>query len=147
MVFDSGVPLVMAALDVTHQFVSHARAIASRPSAFRGRLAGGARPTSSPSSPTTTSAATTSTGRRRRARPARGAGPDPPGALRSSGRATSGSRHVGELTRGMTVIDQRTITARPPANCDMLVEVDAAAAWEVVLDAIGAARCSRFSVH
>ena len=42
----------------------------------------------------------------------------------------------GEHTRGMTVIDQRTITARPPANCDVLVEVDAAAAWEVVLEAI-----------
>jgi inosine-uridine nucleoside N-ribohydrolase len=42
----------------------------------------------------------------------------------------------GELTRGMTVIDQRTITARPAANCDMLVEVDADAAWDIVLEAI-----------
>ncbi|MGH9133102.1 MAG: nucleoside hydrolase [Ilumatobacteraceae bacterium] len=42
----------------------------------------------------------------------------------------------GALTRGMTVIDQRTITDRPAANCDVLDDVDAEAAWEVVLEAV-----------
>jgi hypothetical protein len=38
----------------------------------------------------------------------------------------------------MTVIDQRTIIDRPAPNCDMLVEVEAGAAWDVVLEAIEA---------
>ena len=52
-------------------------------------------------------------------------------------------RHVavetrGELTRGMTVIDRRTLVERPPANCDVLTRIDADAAWTVIVDAIGA---------
>ena len=43
---------------------------------------------------------------------------------------------TGTHTRGMTVIDQRTLRDRPPANCDVLTRVDAARAWDVVIDAI-----------
>jgi inosine-uridine nucleoside N-ribohydrolase len=42
----------------------------------------------------------------------------------------------GELTRGMTVIDQRTLVERPEPNCDRLVGLDADAAWAVVTEAI-----------
>ncbi len=42
----------------------------------------------------------------------------------------------GELTRGMTVIDQRTLIDRPAPNCDRLTVVDADAAWAVVTEAI-----------
>lgn len=44
----------------------------------------------------------------------------------------------GEHTRGMTVIDQRTILERPAPNCDVLMSVDAEAAFEVITAAIGA---------
>jgi inosine-uridine nucleoside N-ribohydrolase len=43
---------------------------------------------------------------------------------------------AGELTRGMTVIDQRTLVDRPDPNCDRLVRVDGEAAWAVVTEAI-----------
>ncbi len=43
---------------------------------------------------------------------------------------------IGEHTRGMTVIDQRTLLERPEPNCDRLVGVDADEAWAVVVDAI-----------
>jgi inosine-uridine nucleoside N-ribohydrolase len=43
---------------------------------------------------------------------------------------------IGEHTRGMTVIDQRTVIDRPAANCDRLTAVDADAAWTVVTEAI-----------
>jgi inosine-uridine nucleoside N-ribohydrolase len=42
----------------------------------------------------------------------------------------------GELTRGMTVIDQRRLVDRPDPNCDRLVGVDADGAWSVVVEAI-----------
>ncbi|MDP9464887.1 MAG: nucleoside hydrolase [Actinomycetota bacterium] len=42
----------------------------------------------------------------------------------------------GEFTRGMTVIDQRTLIERPEPNCDRLTGVDADAAWAVVTEAI-----------
>ena len=50
-------------------------------------------------------------------------------------------RHVavetaGRLTRGMTVIDQRTVRSRPAPNCDVLTRVDADAAFEHVVAAI-----------
>ena len=44
----------------------------------------------------------------------------------------------GELTRGMTVIDRRTLVDRPAANCRVLEQVDAPAAWDVIIDAISA---------
>lgn len=43
----------------------------------------------------------------------------------------------GVLTRGMTVIDRRTLRDRPPANCDVLTHVDADAAFDVIAAAIG----------
>ncbi|MEP7115647.1 MAG: nucleoside hydrolase [Ilumatobacteraceae bacterium] len=42
----------------------------------------------------------------------------------------------GEHTRGMTVIDQRTLIERPDPNCDRLTGVDSDAAWTVVTEAI-----------
>jgi inosine-uridine nucleoside N-ribohydrolase len=53
------------------------------------------------------------------------------------------SRHVavetgGGLTRGMTVIDQRTLIDRPPGNCDVVTDVDADGAWNVVAEAVEA---------
>jgi inosine-uridine nucleoside N-ribohydrolase len=42
----------------------------------------------------------------------------------------------GELTRGMTVIDQRSLTDRPEPNCDRLTTIDADAAWAVVSEAV-----------
>jgi inosine-uridine nucleoside N-ribohydrolase len=52
-------------------------------------------------------------------------------------------RHVavetaGWLTRGMTVIDERSVRNRPNANCDVLTTVDAEAAFERVVTAISA---------
>jgi inosine-uridine nucleoside N-ribohydrolase len=52
-------------------------------------------------------------------------------------------RHVvvetkGEHTAGMTVIDERTLLERSAPNCDVLVDVDADAAFAIVLDAIRA---------
>ena len=54
---------------------------------------------------------------------------------------TRASRHVavetsGALTRGMTVIDRRTLVERPAPNCDVLTEIDADAAFDVIVDAI-----------
>ena len=50
-------------------------------------------------------------------------------------------RHVvvetrGEFTAGMTVIDERLLTERAPANCDVLVDVDHDTAFDLILDAI-----------
>ena len=134
VVFDSGVPLVMAGLDLTHQFVDDPRV--DRPAA----IAPG-------------------TSRERPRRPVRvllrqlhqpsrrgllgAAVHDPLAVLALTHPDLFGRRRRnvrvetrGEHTRGMTVIDQRTITARPPANCDVLVDVHADAAWEIVLEAI-----------
>ena len=52
-------------------------------------------------------------------------------------------RHVkietaGSLTRGMTVIDERTLRERPAANCDVLAKVDADGAFDLVVDAMSA---------
>lgn len=51
------------------------------------------------------------------------------------------ARHVavetaGTLTRGMTVIDERTLVERPPPNCDMLTTVDDDAGFAVIVEAI-----------
>jgi inosine-uridine nucleoside N-ribohydrolase len=43
---------------------------------------------------------------------------------------------AGQHTRGMTVIDQRTLLDRPEPNCDRLTGVDGDAAWAVVTEAI-----------
>jgi inosine-uridine nucleoside N-ribohydrolase len=43
---------------------------------------------------------------------------------------------AGEFTRGMTVIDQRALIERPEPNCDRLTVIDADAAWAIVTEAI-----------
>ena len=43
---------------------------------------------------------------------------------------------TGQFTRGMTMIDQRTLIDRPEPNCDRLTSVDGDAAWAVILEAI-----------
>ncbi len=43
---------------------------------------------------------------------------------------------IGELTRGSTVIDRRLLVERPAANCRVLLDVDDAAAFDLVVDAI-----------
>jgi inosine-uridine nucleoside N-ribohydrolase len=50
-------------------------------------------------------------------------------------------RHVavetaGALTRGMTVIDRRTLVERPPPNCDVLEQIAADDAFGVIVEAI-----------
>ena len=42
----------------------------------------------------------------------------------------------GHLTAGMTVIDQRDLKEVPEANCDWLTGIDADAGWQVVVEAI-----------
>lgn len=54
-------------------------------------------------------------------------------------------RHVvvetrGEHTAGMTVIDERALVERSTPNCDVLVDVDADAAFDIVIEAILASR-------
>ena len=55
---------------------------------------------------------------------------------------TRHERHVvveteGEHTTGMTVIDERLLLERSAPNCEILVDVDADAAFEVIIEAIG----------
>ena len=45
---------------------------------------------------------------------------------------------VGEHTAGMTVIDERRLLERAAPNCEVLVDVDADAAFDVILAAIRA---------
>jgi inosine-uridine nucleoside N-ribohydrolase len=134
VVFDSGVPLVMASLDVTHQFVTTPEVI-GRLQAVPGRLAGVLGELFVFFADNYIS---------RHDEGLVGAAVHDPLAvlaLTHPGLFVRRARNVrvetrGELTRGMTVIDQRTITARAAPNCDMLVQVDAHAAWDVVLEAI-----------
>lgn len=42
----------------------------------------------------------------------------------------------GHVARGATIIDRRRLVERPPANCSVLTDVDADAAFAVLLDAI-----------
>lgn len=64
-------------------------------------------------------------------------------ALTHPGLFESVRRHVtvetsGCETSGMTVIDQRRLVDRPPANTDVLMKLDADAVWALVTDAIAA---------
>ena len=43
---------------------------------------------------------------------------------------------TGNLTRGMTVIDQRSLREVPPPNCDRLTTIDSDAAFDIVIEAI-----------
>ena len=45
---------------------------------------------------------------------------------------------VGEHTAGMTVIDERLLLERGAPNCEVLVDVDADVAFDVIIEAISA---------
>lgn len=135
IVFDYGGPLVMAGLDMTHQFQAtpeRIAAIGALPGVLAGVLA----------DLLTFFSANYLT--RHDPGTLRGAAVHDPLAVLALthpdlfGRA---ARHVtietrGEHTRGMTVIDQRAITARPAPNCDVLTTVDHDAAFELLTTAI-----------
>jgi inosine-uridine nucleoside N-ribohydrolase len=135
IVFACGAPLVMAGLDVTHQFLVTDARIADV-DAIDGRLAnvlaGLFRFFSG-------------TYRKRHHHIAGAALHDPLAvlALTHAHLFTATERHVavetrGELTRGMTVIDRRDLIERPDPNCKVLDTVDADAAWQLVVQAIQA---------
>ena len=136
IVFGSGVPIQMAGLDVTHQFVVDPGRI-DDVAAIGGPLPG----------------ALASLFRffadRYIARhdDMAGAAVHDPLAVLAVTRPElfeSTERHVtietrGEHTRGMTVIDRRALVERPAPNCRVLDRVDHEAAWKLVLEAITAA--------
>jgi inosine-uridine nucleoside N-ribohydrolase len=133
-VFASCVPLVMAGLDLTHQLL----ATPSRIDAVRqlpGRLA----------AVLADLFGFYSAGYRQRDPSIGGAAVHDPCAVLALTHPelfTSEARHVavetaGRLTRGMTVVDRRTSLDRPAANCDVLATIDADAAWDVIVAAIG----------
>ena len=138
IVFGYGGPLMMAGLDVTHQFLATPERI-ERVAAPGGTLA------------TTLAQLLTFFSASYRARHDEIAGApmhdvlavlavvEP--ALFERRRRHVAVETAGLLTRGMTVIDERTVRSRPVANCDVLTTVDADAAFERVVEAI-----ARFSV-
>jgi inosine-uridine nucleoside N-ribohydrolase len=138
VVFGYGGPLMMAGLDVTHQFLATPERI-ERVGAGGGRLA-----------TTLAQLLTFFSGSYRAGHDAIAGAPihDVLAVLALAAPALfeRHRRHIavetaGLLTRGMTVIDERTVRSRPDPNCDVLTKVDADAAFDLVLAAI-----SRFSV-
>jgi inosine-uridine nucleoside N-ribohydrolase len=133
IVFGDGGPLVMAGLDVTHQFLATPERI-EQIAGVGGTLAD------------TLAQLLTFFSSSYRARHDDIAGAPMHDVLAVLALATPGlferqRRHVavetaGLLTRGMTVIDERTVRTRPAANCDVLTHVDADGAFERVLAAI-----------
>ena len=140
IVFGCGVDVTMAGLDVTHQFIVTPERIASIDaiaaefdSKFAGVLADLFRFFSM-------------TYIRRNRGMAGAALHDPLAVMALTHPELFGSsrRFVvvetrGEHTRGMTVIDRRTLHECPEPNCTVLERVDADAAWQVVVDAVRAA--------
>ncbi|NND75492.1 MAG: nucleoside hydrolase [Ilumatobacter sp.] len=135
VVFDSGVDLTMAGLDVTHQFLATAERVE------RVRAAAGALATVLADLMVFFSAIY----RERHDDGALlgGAVHDPLAVLAITHPDVFGSvrRRVdvethGVLTRGMTVIDERLLRSRPAPNCTVLTSVDADTAFELILDAI-----------
>jgi inosine-uridine nucleoside N-ribohydrolase len=135
IVFGYGGPLVMAGLDVTHQFLATAPRIA-RIDAIGGRLA-----------TTLAQLLTFFSTSYRSGHDAIDGAPmhDVLAVLALAEPALFGRRRrnvavetAGMLTRGMTVIDERSVRSRPAANCEVLTTVDADAAFERVLAAIAA---------
>jgi inosine-uridine nucleoside N-ribohydrolase len=135
IVFGYGGPLVMAGLDVTHQFQATPERIATI-DALPGSLA----------AVLTDLLTFFSDNYRSRHDPGtmRGAAVHDPLAVLAVTHPelfARAARHVavetrGEHTRGMTVIDQRAITARAAPNCDVLTTVDHDAAFDVLIEAI-----------
>jgi len=129
-----GGPLIMAGLDVTHQFQATPERIA-RLDQLPGRLAAALRDLLRFFSANYIKRHENFTG---------AAVHDPLSvlALTHPDLFTRSFSHVvvetaGQHTRGMTVIDQRTVVDRPEPNCDRLTHVDSDAAWDVVTEAIG----------
>jgi inosine-uridine nucleoside N-ribohydrolase len=134
-VFASGVPMVMAGLDLTHQLLATPERIAAvgrRPGRLAAVLAD--------------LLGFYSAGYRERDPTLAGAAVHDPCAvlaLTHPALFERAARNVavetaGRLTRGMTVIDRRTGRDRPAANCDVLTRIDADAAWDVIVDAVAA---------
>ncbi|HRN19665.1 MAG TPA: nucleoside hydrolase [Trueperaceae bacterium] len=137
IVFESGANLVLAGLDVTHQFmmgrgrIAQIRALGTRTAEFSadlldyfaaayGRSYGGT-PQGPLHDPCSVLAVT-----------------DPE-------LFESEPRHVvvecaGEHTRGMTVIDRRTGSRVPEPNARVLTNIDDEAAFQILMDALGASR-------
>lgn len=134
-VFGYGGPLVMAGLDVTHQFLATPARI-EQISAIGGRLA----------TPLGELLRFFSTTYIRRHVDIAGAPMHDPLAVLALTAAElfeGNARHVSietanTSTRGMTVIDERTLRDRPAPNCDVLRRVDADAAFGLVRDAFTA---------
>lgn len=132
VVFDYGGPLVMAGLDVTHQFVATPERIAAV------AALGGVGPLLGDL------LAFFSAAYRARHDDIAGAPIHDPLAvlvlthpqLFQRRRRHVGIEMTGTLTRGMTVIDERTLRERPAANCDVLTTVDSEGAFAILLDAI-----------
>jgi inosine-uridine nucleoside N-ribohydrolase len=136
IVFGCGAPLVMAGLDVTHQLLVTPARIADV-DALDGRLAAVL---------TDLFRFFSSTYISRHDDIAGAALHDPLAVLALTHPALfeRTPRHVvietrGEFTRGMTVIDRRTLTERQAPNCTVLDMVDADAAWKVIVDSISSA--------
>jgi inosine-uridine nucleoside N-ribohydrolase len=134
IVFTSGVPLTMAGLDVTHQFLLVPERIA-QVAATPGHLA----------AVLTDLFGFFSANYIARHEHMPGAALHDPLAVLAVTHPElfeRARRHVavetrGEHTAGMTVIDRRGMHDRGSENCDVLERVDADAAWSIVLDAIG----------
>ncbi len=135
VVFDAGVPLTMAGLDVTHQFLATPARV-DRVRALPGQLAevladllvffsatygeihdDGALSGGAVHDPLAVLAVTH------------------PSIFESVDRRVDIETH-GILTRGMTVIDERTVRARAAPNCAVLTTVDADAAFDLIHGAI-----------
>ena len=135
IVFGYGGPLVMAGLDVTHQFQATPERIATIDS-LGGTLAGVLADLLGFFSANYLS--------RHDLGSMRGAAVHDPLAVFAVTHPDlfdRAARHVvietrGEHTRGMTVIDQRTVTSRPAPNCDVLTTVDHDAVFDLLVAAI-----------
>ena len=133
VVFSYGGPLIMAGLDLTHQFqamperIEQVRALPGRLAAVLADLFDFFSGTYRSRHHGIGGAAVHD--------PLRGDGAHP---SRSCSRAAA---HVeietqGRRTAGMTIIDQRDLKEVPPGNCEWLTGIDADAAWDVVVEAI-----------
>lgn len=133
IVFSSGVPLTMAGLDVTHQFVlvpERIAQVAGLPGHLAAVLADLFR-----------YFADNYISRHEHLLGAPLHDPLAVLAVTHPALFERAAHHVvvethGEHTAGMTVIDRRRMHDREPHNCDVLMRVDADAAWQVVLAAI-----------
>ncbi len=132
IVFESGANLILAGLDVTHQFRMNEARVA------RLRAAGGAAASFAADLLTFFSAAYL----KHTGHPGGGPLHDPCAVLAVTDPHlfTSTRRHVavetaGKLTRGMTVVDRRGSLSREP-NTTVLETIDADAAFDVLLDSV-----------